>query len=712
MGGQLPFARYVIRFAKLIFPAAESAGVELPAAQSMAISVIEHLARGSFVFLRSDPAEIRRAIPQADEILPEPQTIYLEDESSTPVLGFPILLSRSLSRLNDLLAEFVRSEEDAQVAYLARTSFDSRAYAATWESYKNQLSQVLENATISSHALDYASLFWLHHSLSVARNLLEVPKRIRRKDLAIGRDHGDTIKYKVFAKWMDRVAALTYDLAHRLADEMGEKEEQLFPAVLSLMRDNVLILTEDYVSPDFSELASYFQGCLKMDFRDIRQRLRGVEEWLQQRLPTDPLLRAAATEILGQEPVPALLTMRPGFLSFLVRHPSYPAAHLLSAEQAQVVEKLFDKLREFEILHAMRRMVVPVEADNNQLVSRDRSINTTWVGGPPVLRLSTATRPIDFGSPWVVNPVVQRFGLIYDITDFSATLSLLGRSERSALEEAFRMTAHFQRQINRLGFDLNVRLEKYLGDGAFYSGRHPRQILAMAIEIQRLYPIFVDRGYPFNRGLRVAMNFGEYRLLPLQEGRGGATRYEFFGHGLVELSRLSTGKKTQEIDEFKTYLISQGYPEQQVNKFFAPMMRRDSDLVSKLDEARRFFAYINQNHTLVNEGIVATEPFIARLGLFPQMFYARDHGRGFIVVPLDVDGQSYLLGVRKLGIGKFKGLEPMPVYEIIDGAGFTAADLKEIPQQRLLGALERLFTKTVAAAQEKARATALDDTML
>lgn len=679
----------------------------------MAISVIEHLARGSFVFLRPDVSEIRRVIPLADEILPEPQTIYLEDETSTPVLGFPILMSRSLSRLNDLLSEYIRCEEEAQVASFARTAFDSKAYATGWESYKALLGALLENATISSQALDYTSLFWLHHSLQVARNLLEVPKRIRRRDLNIGRDHGDSIKYKVFAKWMDRVTALTYDLAHRLAEEMGEPEEHLFPKVLGLMRDNVLLFTEDYISPDLTELGSYFQGCLRLDFRDLRQRLRGTEEWLAQRLQADALLRAAATDLTGlNDPTPGQLILRPGFLSFLLHHPQYPAAQLLQLEQAKVLAKLFDKLREFEILHAMRRMVVPVESENGQLISRDRSINTTWVGGPPVLRLSSATRPIDFGSPWVVNPVVQRFGLIYDITDFSATLSMLGRSERSALEEAFRMTAHFQRQINRLGFDLSVRLEKYLGDGAFYSGRHPRQILAMAIEIQRLYPVFVDKGYPFNRGLRIAMNFGEYRLLPLQEGRGGATRYEFFGHGLVELSRLSTGKKTQEIDEFKTYLISQGYPELQVNKFFAPMMRRDSDLVSKLDEARRFFAYINQNHTLVNEGIVATEPFITRLGLFPQMYYAREHGRGFIVVPLEVDGQNYLLGIRKLGIGKFKGLEPMPVYEIIDGANWSVGDLKEIPQQRLLGALERLFTKTVAAAQEKARASSLDDTML
>ena len=36
------------------------------------------------------------------------------------------------------------------------------------------------------------------------------------------------------------------------------------------------------------------------------------------------------------------------------------------------------------------------------------------------------------------DPVVQRYGLVYDITDFSATLSLLGTQERTALERAFR----------------------------------------------------------------------------------------------------------------------------------------------------------------------------------------------------------------------------------------------------------------------------------
>ena len=315
--------------------------------------------------------------------------------------------------------------------------------------------------------------------------------------------------------------------------------------------------------------------------------------------------------------------------------------------------------------------------------------------------VSTATRPIDFGAGWIVDPVVERFGLVYDITDFSATISILGRAEKMAIEDAFRMTSLFQRKINKLAWSLNLRLEKYLGDGAFYSGRHARRMLVVAVHLQRYYPEFVDRGFPFKSGLRIAMNFGEYRLMPLEgTPANGRARYEFFGHGLVELSRLSTGKKTQELEEFKTYLISQGYPAGAVSKFFAPLMQTNSELMSKQEESRPFYAYINQNSALINEGIVATEPFVSRLGTFSDMYYAKEQGRGYIAFALEEEvGGRLIVGIRKLGTGKFKGLEPMPVYEIVDGAGWNESQLKPIPPQQLTTALERLFMSRVTSRQ-------------
>ncbi|MEZ5313419.1 MAG: hypothetical protein R2862_07050 [Thermoanaerobaculia bacterium] len=45
------------------------------------------------------------------------------------------------------------------------------------------------------------------------------------------------------------------------------------------MKDNVLIFTEDHVSPNLAELGSYFAGCLKLDGREFRTRLMRVNEW-------------------------------------------------------------------------------------------------------------------------------------------------------------------------------------------------------------------------------------------------------------------------------------------------------------------------------------------------------------------------------------------------------------------------------------------------
>ncbi|MEM7356030.1 MAG: hypothetical protein AAF657_34755 [Acidobacteriota bacterium] len=657
-------------------------------------SVFDHLKRGTYSFLLNESAEIRRVIPQAETVLPVPQAIFPDDESVPPFHGFPILLSDKLTALSRTLAAFLDLECEVQFSVHLRQGFDTQAYAETWERYRVRLAQAMQNVTEARHGGNYAAIFWLYHSLEVARHLQGIPKRLRRQDLALGREHGDDVKYRVFFKWIDKVVTAAYDTAHRMAPELEENENALFPALLAIMRDNVLIFTEDYIGPDLSELSSYFHGCLKIDGRDLRQRLAALEAWHRKNIETDGVLRAAASNLLGADPRSETRSLlnRTGYVSFLSSHVTYSPSQLLPHDKIQVWESLLSKIKEFEILNALRKMVVPLEL-NDGLFTCEQPGSLNRSGGAQPVILSTATRPVDFTAAWIVDPVVQRCGLVYDITDFSATISMLGRAEKMAIEDAFRMTSVFQRKINKLASSLDLRLEKYLGDGAFYSGRNARNMLVVAVHLQRTYPKFLDQGFPFDKGLRIAMNYGEYRLLPLEGApANGTARYEFFGHGLVELSRLSTGKKTQELEEFKTYLLSQGYPEPAVNKFFSPLVKTNAELVSKIEESRRFYAYINQNNALINEGIVATDPFVSRLGTFSDMYFAKEQGRGYIAVAIEEEvGGRLLVGVRKLGIGRFKGLEPMPVYEIVDGSTWQEDRLKRIPPQNLTSALERLF---------------------
>ncbi len=208
---------------------------------------LHHLLRGPLHFLRADGDEIRRLAGDA-RLLPMPQRIYLEDESATPLYGFPILVSDELRSLSRALEEYVNAEEALQVAMIKRQTFDRRVYGSAWERYRGLLAKAIENVTISSYGRQHPAVFWLHQSLDVSRLLRETPKRIVRLDLAVGREHGDALKYLVLDKVLDRLFSLTYDVVHHLAENTYEVEDELFPAILTRMRDNVLIFSESHIS--------------------------------------------------------------------------------------------------------------------------------------------------------------------------------------------------------------------------------------------------------------------------------------------------------------------------------------------------------------------------------------------------------------------------------------------------------------------------------
>ncbi len=85
-------------------------------------------------------------------------------------------------------------------------------------------------------------------------------------------------------------------------------------------------------------------------------------------------------------------------------------------------------------------------------------------------------------------------------------------------------------------------------------------------------------------------------------------RYEFFGHGLVELSRLTTGKATREIEEVKTLAAQPGLPGAAGPPLLRAAAPHNLDVVDKQEESRPFYAYLDRNGNLVNNGIVATAP--------------------------------------------------------------------------------------------------------
>lgn len=666
-------------------------------------AILPHLP-GPFSFLRPEEEEVRRLVAAGRFELPRPQPIYLEDETATPLAGFPILVSDRLRALREALIQYVLQEERFQAAILRREPGDRKAYAQAWEGYRAQLARAVENATISSYGRQFPELFWLHHSLDLSALLKETPRRVTRDDPELGRRHGDEIRYRVYDRFVDRLQAAMYDLVQRVASDTDEVEEEIFPRLLTRMVENVLIFTEDHVSPNLGELNGYFAGHLRLDGRDLRQRLEALAAWHRARLAADPELVRVVRQLLGGDPDRDRdLLVRGGYVGYLAGLPGYDPQALLPAPLVQVWERLLWKLKEFELLHALRRLMVPVQRTGDRYVTSRDGLNRTLVGRTEV-PLSATTRPYDFMASWVVDPQVHRFGMIYDIADFSEVVSVLRRSGAEVQDSSFREMFRFQRRVNRLADGRRLKLEKYLGDGAFYSSRRGQRLLVAAVGVQRLYAQALAEGFPFDRGIRIALNYGQYRLIPIHVSESGAERYEFFGHGLVELSRLTTGKAIREIEEIRTMLVNLGYREDVVHRFFAPLLQRNVDTVDPLAQARRFHAYINRNGNLVNEGIVATAQFLEQLDAenrFEDLRRAVEGDRRYVAVEIldrsaaggaparRAQPASFAVGLRKLGVASLKGLDRLPVFEVVDLAHRAFAELDPMHGPGLMAAIER-----------------------
>lgn len=669
----------------------------------MTTAPFDHLLRGPFNFLLPTAAEVRHLFPNAAVLLPTPYPLYMEDETATAFQGFPVVQNEGLTALRDALAQYLDAEEEAQLAAVRREPFSRTAYSAAWNRYRTLLAQAVQNATMSSYGRHYPALFWLQHSFDVARRLKEVPRRLVRLDLELGRRHGDQIKYRIFEKYRGQVRQVVYEVVSRLASDIEDVEEGLIPHLLHRMFDNVLIFTEEHVSLDLSELGSFLAGFLGVDGRDLRQRLERLAEWHAAALREDPELRAAASHLAGVDPDanPRALLNRSGYVSFLAARRGYRPTELPTYDQVQLWESLLVRLKEFELLDAMRELVLPVKREGDRLVFRAGGLDKTWIG-QRLLYLSSSTRPLDFLSPSVIDPLVHRYGLIYDITNFSEVVSHLRRAGQETQENAFRQMFRFQRRINRLASGYRLQLEKYLGDGAFYTSRNPALMLLCAVHLQRLYRLALSSGLPFNQGMRVGLNFGHYRLIPIQASSDGEPdRYEFFGHGVVELSRLTSGKSSQEIDEIKNVLVSYGYPQQAVLRFFEPLAGRNLDVIDKEEESRPFYAYVSRNGSLINEGIVATGEYIRQLAAAlgsPQLHHCRDGSRSYVTLSLDDGGTALHVGLRKLGVAHLKGLDEMPVYEVVDATDLAERESEPLAERDLSAALDRLAAGTIAVS--------------
>jgi hypothetical protein len=609
-------------------------------------------------------------IGRAASLFPIPAKIFLLDELEPKGYGFPLTKSPAIDELELRLQRWLDEELTARGVPSVRANDLLHAY-------RDQVLKLAQNALDSSVLADYHSVFWLLHTQQTAKVFAACSRRAM--DSGIAREDAERLRYALFGKW---AAAI--------------REAATVRGFLELALDNPLLVVEEFVSPDLRELRGYFVH-LRRDYAAFRKTFDALRSTASELVSHDRLLRRALT-ILGYPesgitPVVALLDSR--VRELLADHPSYR-----SPGDTSVLDLISRRVLELFVVQSLRRGLIWMSSS-----SEGENL------GDDGTAYSRAIRPMNFGRRGVVEPIVYRYGLVYDITSFPETLGEIARGGKGEEQSSYRQMLEFQRELAEMTRRHGLQFEKFLGDGAFYTSRRATRSIHAAIAVQQFYSNQRANGFAFNRGMRIALNYGYYRLLPMQVSADGTQLMEFYGPGIVELSRLTTGKTTKEVEDFQHLLLTHGYDQSEVYRFFAPLSR-SVDRADSMQQQREFYAYVNENGHLINEGIVVSIPFLRQLSQEiiedgQKLYRLITPWSVYLGFPAGGENGGYI-GVRLLGSVSLKGIGAQEIGEVVwttpDQAEISMIDETAKPLLQLLQ-LERHRT----SAHRVGRVAAADD---
>ncbi len=582
--------------------------------------------------------------------LPAPYPIFGSNEDSVLTHGYPVLITPAVEQLRREMGKHLAVEIEYRLASIAGHGDDKSKVMLHRERYLRMLAPVLENALLNDYGRGLAEVLLLFHSADLARLLQGVMGIVRSRNPELARDRTEAMRWEIVGIFADLLQRATQTAMQELR-RLASVAPAAAPSVLAAITQDQLLLVELTVPTGLEGLREYVRVRMRQDTTAVAAvrdtaftRLREVIS----RIPTfAEVIHMAVGEVVDLDRPQILFDTR--VLEAMRRAGLWERVGL-STQQAQLLGEIGSRLKRFELLSTLRRRVLPIAAEGVELRLVTRSARVA---------IAPSLRPFDFTRPGVVDTAVRRFGMVYDLSNFTALLEEVRKKGRAAEDKALRFMYAFLSRLEEIRRRRRLTFEKFLGDGAFYSSRRALRMVAAACEVQLVYDELRHHGFPFDQGIRFAMNFGSYHLLPLLADDDSA-RFEFFGHSVVELARLTTGKSVREVDEIAEFLVHSGFEPGQVDSFLAPLLTARGGRDEHASQP--YPAWIDARGELINEGMVLSIPFVEELhtelcDLRPAV--ATAWGHRWVVHPADPnDPASLWFGLRYLGVARLKGLPP------------------------------------------------------
>ncbi len=654
----------------------------LPATVEQALQ--DSASRLSFLTDAERAGRWREAFGLAVERVPNPAWLFAEDEKTPLLLGFPLRVTTEWESFLRDLTRLVTAEANYRRSLALQQEVSKAALVELRRAMVGRVSELFEHALLYDYGQRFPEVFCLALTRELAERVAAVTQAIAAETPQITARALDEIRYGIG----QRLADVTYRARLQALDRVRQSEGlQATPASRAFadqLRDDLMPFVERRLGKDLRELHSYLQGHLRLDAARFQNLFNTTTAQLQQLRGSDPSFDKVATAVdpdTATLPAERLL-FSPVVLSLLDSWPN-PRTPRLSADMRHLLAEVGARCRRFEVIATLRERIFPVaERGTHPVTQVERRVVT----------LSRFTRPLDFTAAGVLASVVSRYGLLYDLVEFSQLLEELRRRGRTTEESAMRTMVRFLARVEAIRERHRLKFEKFMGDGAFYTARSAKSVLLAATELRLLYERLRADGFPFDRGLRLALNIGTYHLLPMVSSAVDRPHFEFFGHGLVELARLTTGKTTHEVEDIADFLIAAGYDVHRVLQFLEPV--RQSSRFAEFIKDRPYAAFIAENAELVNLGGVVTEGFLRDIELewADATILQADHGgHEWLLLATGPDpDEGPWVGLRFLGTARLKGLDPTPLAETVVFEQLPAVHRALPPQTPLLTTLQQV----------------------
>lgn len=601
----------------------------------------------------------RELFGEAAPAVPNPYWLYSEAEQSPLVLGYPLRVSATWEAFGRELTRLLESEASYRRALALHEEVSKATLVEQRRVLVGKISEVLDNAYLHDYGQRLPEIFLLILTREVSERLRPVVRTLATNAPELAPRVVDEIRYTI----AQRLADVTHRARTHALDRL-RRAEVVQPSAASrafadMLRNDLLPFAEIRFGAELKEINSFLQGHLHLNAARFQGLFRTTTEQVQELQALDPNFNRVLASMDPEAPgLPADRVLFSQAVLELLEIWPHPKTPTLSADLRRLLTDIARRCKRFEVISTLRDRIFPVS---------ERGFRTVTQVQGQVVQLSNSTRPFDFTSPGVLPSVVRRYGLLYDLVEFTQLIEELRRRGRGTEEHAMRQMVRFLGRVDEIRERHRLRFEKFLGDGAFYSARSARGIFLAGAELRLLYERLRKQGFPFDRGLRLAMNVGAYHLLPMFSASGDRSHFEFFGHGLVELARLTTGKTTHEVEDITDFLIAAGYDLNKVLQFLEPV--RHANRFSEFIKDRPYAAFIAENGELVNVGGVATESFLRDLeGDWGELraVQTEQFGMRWLLIATAPEGdEAPWVGLRAIGTARLKGLEPTPLAEVM-----------------------------------------------